>query len=216
MVATHLWVSASPYFESVLLIAADPDRGGGSVQLSLFDASGEPVNEVEVQYPADAPYLLALEPLMGDCKLESGIRHGHLVVEHDESVVVLHRLQAKESAVLQGPPALVTEAAATFFPIIMAPDICSFLCAINLDQQDQRLRCRLFIGNRSPDVVVSVPARGSSLVMLEQSFLEFVPRAGESRVHAYVRLSTKSGRLGVSLLEREGAESEQKVFSTVS
>ncbi len=225
-VATHFWISSYPFFESTLILlpgsprtldAPKPIDGQRmSVALRVYDADGALVNDAQLEFPSNELQFFELEPLLGACKLESGMKHAHLVVESEEGTGVYCRMHTRESAALLGEPISVTPTQGTFFPLTFASDRANLLCLVNRGESEATLRCRLFVGKRSPEASWAVPAFASRVVNVEAEFREYALTEEGAQLQAYLRLGTKAGDLGVQLIERTDGPKEAGFFTAVS
>jgi hypothetical protein len=67
-----------------------------------------------------------------------------------------------------------------------------------------------------PELMVSIPPRGSRVVALGTEFSEYTAFSADKEVHGYVRLHLKSeGSVGVSFLEVNGSAAAEAIFSVV-
>jgi hypothetical protein len=222
----HFWISSYPFFESTLLVvpsaaatldAQKPLEGQRlAVQMRVYDGDGELINDAQLEFPSSDIQFFELEPLLGACKLESGMKHAHLVVTAPSGTGVYCRMHTRESAALLGEPVLVDTTQGTFFPMTFASDRSNLLCIINRGAQEAVLRCRLFVGKRSPEASWTVPAWASKVVSIESEFREYAKTDEGQQLQAYVRLSTKAGELGTQLVERTDGPQEAGFFTSVS
>ncbi|NDC37221.1 MAG: hypothetical protein EBZ48_04120, partial [Proteobacteria bacterium] len=248
LVRTHFWVTSQPFCEAVLFIS--PQTLGAAQSLSLegtasvallrlFDSDGGVVTEAQCGSANGAPVMLELDALLEGCKLESGLRHGHLMIEHDASVRPAVRLQNRGGAVLTGASMPVDRDRAMFSPVTLAPERASLLTLVNFGAGMAEVRVRLMVGNRNPDLVYNLPPFGSRVVCLEQEFRQALmvdfakgdsskgqPRRGVSATDApptfsetrgYVRVSVRNEQtVGVQLVESIERADQGTVFSALS
>lgn len=223
----QLWFCAYPFFEATLLVvppsASSLAPFGSStddsfpVWIRLFDADGGIVNEMECQFSKSEVATLELEQALSACKLESGLKHGQCEVRLPGDALAYVQLYARHSAPVIGKMALVNSEKAEFFPVTFAAGRSYALAAINLDQHPAQLRVKLILGNRTPEVVVEIPAHGARLVSLAAEFSEFATVEGDRTLQAYVRLTTRSeAGIGLQLLERVEAGQEDFFYGIVS
>ena len=214
----HFWVSSYPFFESSLIITptAEPRGPEASCAVQVFDADGECINEVALEFPSTEIYSLELDPLLGGCKLESGMKHAHVVVRTDEGMDVSLRIYSKEAAAFVGEPARISSTQGTFFPMTFSSDRANLLCCINTGDEEATLRCRLFFGKRSPESSWVIPPRASRVMNLESEFRQYTALHEGDQVQAYIRLSVKAGNLAVQAIERTEGPKDSGFYTSVS
>ncbi|MBN8549301.1 MAG: hypothetical protein J0M12_08310 [Deltaproteobacteria bacterium] len=216
---SHFWVCAYPFVETTLFLvpALSPDAAlASATSIELYDADGALSNEVELDFPAGQVGILELDSIMGGCKLESGLKHGHMLVRSPAGTSPYLRMHTREGAALIGEPAAFGADRSTFFPLTMDEGRSYYLTVVNHGKAQAALKCRLFCAKRSPETLISIPAFGSRVISLENEFAEYSAESGK-QMQAYLRLSTKSETtLGVQLLERTEGKNEGGIFYAVS
>lgn len=239
---THFWITSQPFCEALLFLVPQTATTAltGCTQdvspalLRLFDCDGGVVNEVHCSSVTGAPVVLELEALLEGCKLESGLRHGHLMIEHDASVSPALRLQNRGGAVVSGASSPVDKDHAMFSPVTLGSDRASLLTLVNFGAGVAEVRVRLMVGNRNPDMVQSLPAFGSRVICLEHEFRQAlmadfskaavrkVAGAAETadpftETRGYVRVSVRNDQtVGVQLVESRARPEQGTVFSALS
>jgi hypothetical protein len=219
-ITSHFWVCAYPFVETTLFIVPPHPRDsaiGVASKAELYDADGGVANEVELSFPPSQVGMLEMDTIMGGCKLESGLKHGHLVVQTAPGFSTYLRMHTREGGALLGEPASLGSDRSTFFPLTMDEGRNYYLAIVNHGKAQAHLKCRLFCAKRSPETLISVPALGSRIVSLESQFPDYSAADVGKQLQAYVRLSTKSDTvLGVQLLERVEAKKDTGIFYAVS
>lgn len=217
---SHLWVCAYPFIESALFIVPlNPTlpTAPEAVRAELYDADGNLANELNLSFPRGQVGVIELESIMGECKLEGGFRHAHLVIHTPAGVSHYVRMHTREGAAFIGDPAALASERSSFFPMTMDDGRSYYIAMVNQSKNPATLKCRLFCAKRSPETVFTVPPLGSRIVSLENEFPEFATIEGGKQLQAYVRLSTKSETtVGVQLIERVEGKSEGGYFYSVS
>ena len=246
VVTSHFWISAYPFFESSLFLvpgAKDTvdapipqvnitqastlegsSSGSGTssplsdtgCRIQVYDSDGNLANDATIEFPSDSIYALELQPLLGGCKLESGMKHAHLVVHRLEGVGVCCRVNTRESAAIVGEPSPISATQGGFFPITLASDRSNYLCFVNRGSSEATLRCRLFFGKRSPEAAWVIPGNASRIIQVETEFQQYTNHEDGEQVQAYLRLGTKSGELAVQMPERTEEPKEEGFFTSVS
>ena len=157
-----------------------------------------------------------IEPFLESCKLESGLKHGHLVVESDEPIRSFLRYNTADNATVVPGFTGVTEGASGFFPLTVSEERENLFVVLNPSDEPASVRCRLYRGNRKPEHTVLVPARGVRLVSVESVFREYFDADERSPQQCYLRVGTRATvPLRVQVLERNVVERERSLFSLV-
>ena len=215
---SHFWVSAYPYFDSSLISVQSIDSANSDraqIRLDFLDADGRPFNEVSLSYDQRETGILELEPFMSGCKLESGMKHAHLVVRSPKNVRHQLRIHTREAVSFLGALAPLNRVAVPCLPIWFSERRSNFLSVINQSEIVAQVKCRLFFGSRSPELVINIPPLGIRLIHLESQFPEI--SAKERGVQAYARLVTlNEASCGVQFLECAEGPNGANLFSSVT
>ena len=215
--SAHFWVSSYPFFETTLFVCARPETPFGEVQLYFYDADGELFNEAALACAPGEVGVIELSPFLGACKVESGLKHAHLEIRCKEPIASFCRLHNNLGATVEGEPYLVSAHSTGFFPILIGEGRNSMLGLVNHARAEVRVRCRLYLGKRMPEIQVLVPALGSRVVCLAAEFEEYRAAATSRAVPGYVRISSSAELpCGVQLIEAINAENGSYILSSVS
>lgn len=220
-VVSHFWVATFPFFETTLFVAPPlVETTGGATVLSLFDADGGLVNKVSLEVEPGRVGVLELEQFLGECKLESGFRHGHLEVSSPAGTRHLCRLHSRAGAVAYPEATLLTSHRSMFAPVSFGAGLDSVVCLVNRSDVAGVVKVRLILGKRTPECFVEVPPHGARLVSLTAEFGTVSGGALGEAVPGYLRISTKGDpTFGVQILSRVGARDERSegdAFAMVS
>jgi len=215
----HFWIASGPFIESTLILAPAPLQGermpcGGS--LKFFDADGSLVNESEVQLTNEKIAVFELAQFLSSCKLESGIRHGHLFLESSGGLSPHVRFHTKDQAFFSESSCLISQHKSNFFPVTISPHQTSMLCLVNHGQSEVEVRCRLLFKKRSPETNITIPPMGAYLMSVDAEFADYI--ASDSRtINAYLRIGIKGdGKAGVNLLQKMKLDNDRESYSMVS
>ncbi len=228
-VLSHFWVCSSPFFDTAFLStfasvekseslssADEPPSANAYSVLRFFDADGFLANEVTIEVSAGRVSVIELDPLLGACKFESGMRHAHLEVSSPEGVRNLCRIFSREGASIVPGLTEISGARRVFFPLMFASGLQSFMPLVNFGEEEVTVRGRLFCGNRSPEIVWVIPPRASRLINLNGEFEEYVDLSGDQRVQAYLRLGLKGEySVGAQLVERTQGVNGGNLFTSL-
>jgi hypothetical protein len=232
IVRAHFWVTSHPFCEAVLFICTQRSAGAADPSpaiVRVFDCDGEAVNEAEVSSDSSAPLILELDSLLERCKMDSGLRHGHLMVEHSTYSRPILRLQNRGGAVMSGASRPVTKDRAVFSPVTLSPERVTLATLVNHGATTAQVRVRLMFSNRNPDIIYEIPPFGSKVVALEEDFRQAlltgfakrdsIPEDGAAfpETRGYVRVSVKNDQaVGFQLVESLERGEQGNFFSALS
>lgn len=198
----HFWVASGPFMESYFLFVPSLDSNSCSARLSFYDADGARVNDSEVKGIPGHPMVLEVGQFLGSCKLESGLRHAHLVVENEGKAWAGCRLTSGSSASMTGSFTQVTPERTGFMPVVFSAARHPLLCAVNYSQEELHIRCQLFFGARIPETELVIAPNGARLLALDLEFEQSLPKEAGKTVRAYLRFGVKgAGSGGVQVFE---------------
>ncbi|MEZ4753589.1 MAG: hypothetical protein R3A13_04665 [Bdellovibrionota bacterium] len=203
----HFWICDGPLFSTTLFCIPprDLDKGAFKTVLRFFDPDGYLFNEANVDFSSNQVGVLELSQFMESCKLESGIKHGHLFVMSEPGAAFSIRAGINGSAAILSHPFLLSSAHTPCLPIVFAPNKRTFISVVNHTATTSKFKCRLIAGKRAPETVISVPPLGATVINMEVEFPEFFSR--EKSTQAYLRLSSVSETcLGVTCFEETRLE----------
>jgi len=217
-VVSHFWVCTYPFLQTVLFVARPSVSSGNQPShLLLFDADGALINEARLDFPTGDVGILELEDLLGACKLESGMKHGHLEIRSAPFSRHCLRLFTREGACFEGEPAIVSSRKGAFVPVVFAPERSCLLVFVNHGAGTASLKCRLYCGKRTPETTFSVPAFGSRVLSVAALFPEFSAQEGFSYLQGYFRITSMDDCIcGVQLLEVSGSSNETGIPGSIS
>lgn len=220
--ATHFWISSYPFFETTLffspLFTTEPDiQLRYPVILKIFDADGALVNEATLELSSCEVSVLELDQFSGGCKLESGIKYAHLVVEAPVSLRPLCRMHTREGAAMLGAPLVISGAKSVFFPFSLAKDRQALLTFINIGSQQASVKGRVYFKKRTPEMMWTIPANGARAINIQAQFEDFIDLTDEEQVQGYLRVGTRAeAQVGVQLLERIQGTKDTGIFLAMS
>lgn len=224
---SHYWVASSPFFETSLFfstavntaqISNTPDQGPRPAiyNVVLYDCDGDIVNELKYEASPTEVGILELHNLMEGMKYESGLKHGWVHVESEVPGKAVCRIHARSSACLMGELMQIGPTQRAFFPIRFGEQRTSYIAVVNYSKEPSAVRCKLFIGKRSPEILHAIPPGGARLINLESEFPEYKESAG-SLMMGYVRVSPRNDTpFGIQLIERCEGSKEEGLFGTLS
>ena len=213
---SHFWVCSSQFLESSIILTGLPGADGRAT-FELLDCDGALVNKIELQYAAGRPETFELDQLMGGCKIESGMAHGHLFVSSSPGTSHYLRMQSRSQAVLVGESSVISSRRSGFFPVSFSPKKCSFLTLVNLTTSETTVKCRLFCGKRMPEAYLILPPLGSRVMLLATQFAEYIPQDETDLVPGYNRLTVGGEHsIAAQLIEKISRGQDGDVFTAVS
>lgn len=228
---SHFWVSSSPFFESTLISAPlmeeTPTVSQGSEQLAVagvqnsflrfFDADGLLVNEATLEVQPGRVSIIEIDPLMGACKYESGMRHAHMEVISQSPHKHVCRIHSREGASILGELATIAGMHRVFFPLLFSIERLILMPLVNFQDEEAIVRGRLFCGTRSPEAAWAIPARATRIVNLSDEFAEYYDYGQGEQTQAYLRLGVRGEHaVGVQLVERIRGANQGNLFCGMS
>ena len=217
----HFWLGSQPYFSPYLIVF--PQEQGfvpSQTKIDFFDIEGELFNSAKVLVDSPQVQCIALEPFLSACKVESGIKHCHLRTETEsDGVEVFCRLHSASNSFVVGKANVLNETLPGFFPIVLEEGVTNLMALMNTDEQPGIVKVRLYIGNRNPEITVSLPASGLKLLYLEEEFKEAIEGISQKSPTAipqqgYIRIMAKAP-IAVQLLTKEMTAQEVPQFSAL-
>jgi len=210
----HLWICSSSFFESVLFLHS---RSGNPFTLHLYDADGELINKLSLNFPASQIGAIEVCDLLEGCKLESGLKHGHAVISGSEKDLVACRIQSREHGAMLPICHEFRLDQALFYPITVCDERSYILPLTNFGKAPMQVRCRLFLGKRTPEVMVTLPPLASRIISISSDFAEFLEPFAGKQTQCYVRLTSKdSAPIGAQLIERCQLSNARFAYSAVN
>lgn len=213
----HFWVASGPFIESYLLwLPSSKDAGASTALLSFYDADGSLVNEAELTSKAGNPTALEVGQFLGSCKLESGIRHAHLMVRYANPCWWGCRLISGASASMLGEPEIISGERTGFMPVVFSSSRHPLLCVVNHSQEEARLRCQLFFGARIPETELLISPMGVRLLALDVEFETSLPKDSAKTLRAYLRFGMHGGGVvGTQVFELYPGSKKEEFISAV-
>lgn len=228
----NFWVASGPFFDSTIFLTP-PDylsviENKSDISkfselpetytslIKFYDPDGSLVNEVECNFPSSQVGILELGPLMESCKYEAGIKHAQISVYSVNAIKAICRIFARQSATFMGELRAIDTMNRAFFPIAIGEGRTSLVAICNFSKESNAVRLKLFVGKRSPEILVQVPAGGTRLVSLEAEFGEYIDRSPALQ-RGYIRASAKNDLPGgIQLLERIETSQEDSIYSSLT
>ncbi|RMG41454.1 MAG: hypothetical protein D6719_08530 [Candidatus Dadabacteria bacterium] len=213
---SHFWIGSFPFLESSLLICPSFVLSGTS-SLRFFDPDGMLCNQAQVEFKSGAVGVMELAQFIEGCKLEAGLKHAHLEVTSPPGTRHLLRVHTREGAAVVGEPVKIKRNKGAFYPVTFAADRSALLCFVNSGNSEALVKCRLYVANRTPETLLTVPPYGSRVISLKAEFIDYIAERESMLIPGYVRLTTKSPDLiGVQLLEHNSTTKDNEFYCSVS
>ena len=219
---SSFWVVTYPACESVLFIvptvealqySGDRER---TTRVEVYDSDGDLVNTVVARFPATGLGLLEMSPFLGGCKLDSGFKHGRIVVESDFPCQHFTRIQSRDSAVLAGELLSLESQRPLAMPFVADGKRSSVIVLVNEGPTEAEVRLKLYLSTRSPEVRQMIPPGGARLVLMERVFSECLEGDSAKTGRGYVKLTTAhTCSIGVQLVERIARTPESEALRMV-
>lgn len=211
----HYWVTSSPFANSYLFVSPlDPVADSLKCRLSFFDPDGFLCNEAAVLLRQGGSGVIEIKQFLGSCKLESGIKHAHLVLEADPKAFTLCRLLSKGGMCFLGDAQLASPNRSAFSPVVFGANRKTLLCIVNQSKDEAHLRIQLFCGSRVPETELILPALGSRVMGIEPEFEQFLLSENLKTHRGYLRFGVRgAATLGIQVLEAYGNENGEDFLS---
>jgi hypothetical protein len=216
----HFWIGSVPYFNPYLIVfPQEQDFEPSETLIDFFDCDGEPFNSAKIIVDTPKVQCISLEPFLSGCKTESGMKHCHLRSTSSLGTEVFCRLHSHLQTTLLGHAQSLNETLPGFFPLTLEEGVTNLLAIMNVEEQVASLKLRLYVGNRNPEITVSIAPNGSALVHLENEFKDVIEALAQkstrqSSYQGYVRILAKSP-LAIQMLTKEVGPQEQPQFSAL-
>lgn len=180
----RFWFSNTLFPALKLLVAPSSPvvEGDEACGLKFFDPDGRLINEAEIGAPRGVITEFELSPFLGGLSIESGMMHGQLEVASDCSTY-LHASSESRAAIIP-PLEPRSDGVMTMYPIKLGAEE-SCVTIANFSQSEAVVKAKLLIGNRSPEIAVTLPPRGTRVFSIQSEFQEVI---GDKSGYAYIRL----------------------------
>jgi hypothetical protein len=206
LVKHRFWIGDAPFISTSLVLNRPPQataqQESPPLILTCFDCDGEIASESTINLGDTLFTRLPLSWFITKLKNQYGMRCGQLVLTgHDQTLaplIEIKREKASTPTVL--PPLDYLETQGTCFPYYYRPNVPSMIFLVNFSNSRSDIAVKFFIGNRSPEKIISIPPLGSRAFSPFGTFYELLPKEGEA--HGYLRLrvrtNTRIGALSVA------------------
>lgn len=201
---SFFWFAADEYFCSTLYISPARHDAHNQHQIKVYDIDGQLTNQLMLKFAQGLPGLVELDGLVGNCKLQAGVRQGS--VEIVSAVGTAHKceISSKDQDLMVSPVCKLSREKAGFFPLHLSTKSQNMIALNNLGAADSMLKVRLYTGTRSPELEIKLKGYGSETLILEEQFAEYLELDPHHDQQAYLRIvSYSSNELAVRLLEQK-------------
>lgn len=219
----QFWVASSNFFETSIIFYPLPYRSNESghdkdtfeAEGELYDCDGTLVNTLKYSFDVGKVTVLELSALMEGFKYESGLKHGIMVLKTGRNVGVQCRLHSHSAASFLGELKEVGKADRTFLPLRFSEGSKTLLSLVNLSKDLNQIKCKLFLGKRSPEISLSLPKQGVRLVSVNSEFTEAI-ESKHIMAAGYLRVSSKNDLpFAAQIVECLEGKANESVFSTI-
>lgn len=190
----YFWGCACPFIETSLICGVEARTGESQCKIEIHDSEGQLINEVELGTNSERLSVLELDPLLAACRIESGLKHCQLTVHAPQGIEVCTRLQSHNSCAFASALRYFSIDEPALIPVQIAADRKTLIVITNPVAEAAHVRCRLYAGQRSPELTLVVPPFGARAVSINVEFPEIFEAVGARSVAAYVRVTTRAGR----------------------
>ncbi|MCB0328186.1 MAG: hypothetical protein KDD70_00945 [Bdellovibrionales bacterium] len=214
----HFWAISDPLERVVLRIAPTHPGEGISGVLRFFNANGTVGSECQLVIKAGQMAQIPLNALLANCATDSGFRHSHLELETAEECTGELEFSSRTRSSFFSSLHRVVDREPRAFPVVVSPSYRHVLALVNPNDVQASLKCRMYLGSRTPEEACLLPPRSTVLLSPEVLFQRVISEvAPEGEIQAYVRLTTRSPKpLGFQVLEERIFESGERAYGVVS
>jgi hypothetical protein len=235
-IETNFWFSSGPFFTTSLIVvpdrsfehtynlinstevngssdssdsASNKDSQKAELSLNFYDAHGELFNSVSITVLSGSVETINLENYTLACKMQGGLKHGRVSVQHTASIKCLTAIlpipytasQSLKRKNLIGDPLFLNPSKPIFFPFTINNEFSNILTVINCSQEEADFRCRLIVNDTFEEVTRKISGNGSSIISINADFHSFLCKEFDQ---AYLKISTKmsSPRLGFQFVQQ--------------
>ncbi|HMO01431.1 MAG TPA: hypothetical protein PKD37_04730 [Oligoflexia bacterium] len=199
------WFIGEPHFYSALYIAPpateqlSTELSSRELKLTFFDCDGRQINNSLLELEPKEGIALDLAPFIDEARLNRGLRHGMLMLESlsDYSAeIVLQQSASPQTSFWLTVTKTVPPESGIIFPVNLEGNLLKKIVVLtNVENQQIELAAKLLVGNRKPEINITLPSRGSTVMTLA-NFLELVDDASflneESCRIGYLKLTLKN------------------------
>lgn len=216
-IVSHFWVTTYPFFQTELLLASplgdgDNEEDKFETILRLFDPDGELVDKTTLSLSTGVVHSISLEQMMLKCKLESGFRHGHLVVviERTRKPVIPYLSIFGNESHLVIPAGLNLSSESAHFPITLSGQFVPLIGIVNCSPHTASLKIRLSVHTdevKQAEVLKTITGNGSRLISI---FDEFSHCSFPGVSTAYIRVAPRGGETSFQLTAIEQVRNQSQ------
>ena len=176
---SDFWVGSAPFFESTLFVLPSPDVAdptaeqgeespfSNKTRVLFFDFAGNRVNQIEVCFLKGEIGVLPLDTFLESCSLTAGFRQGRIVVQSEIPCKHLIALKYGSSEVILAPATVVSGDLGGFVPVLLGDNRSSVLYLLNQSEAHSPIRCRFFMGSRTPEIEVNLAPLSVSPLLID-------------------------------------------------
>ncbi len=219
-VSQHFWFAAFSGLDSAVYLSGGKD--GSQVRFAAYDCCGRTVNEGLLSVDPEKGASLHASHILEGCVTHGGFRQAHLELfqsapdQHFPETRMQCFLEGGAHHILTSEPMPVMRTMPRCVPCTFSPRRNNTLLFLNPAEEDLRVRCRVFVGNRSPEEEFLIPSKGLSLVGIEVEFPGLF-ESHESDSQGYVRItSLKDVPCGVHSVEQTDLSRGHRMFQVIN
>ncbi len=227
----HFWAPADPLDNATLIIHPLRKNAGITGSLRFHNSNGTLVNECTIATRPGQVAQLPLSAFLDGCETDQGFRHAHLELVTSAECHGEIQFSSRLRTSFFTPAHRLSEREPRAVPLSLSDTSRHVLALVNPHDVQCSVKCRLFVGTRSPEEVCLLPPHGTVLISPEVLFASVIEAAttgstkgssrrserGEAGVQAYLKLATRSGKwLGYQILEERSFGQDGSVYGVLS
>ena len=224
-ISHKFWVASSNFFETSLIFYPvynntflNKEKSSAvelSAKLEIFDCDGKSVNTINCTFDSNKVSVLEVASLIEAFKFEAGIKHGLIEVETGGNLEIQCRLNSHSSATVLGELMDTARYQKAFLPLRLGESNNTLVVVANLSRDTNSIRSKLFLGKRSPEVLVDLPPGAVRVLSLANEFAECIENKSFSSL-GYLRVTSRNDQpFALQVLECMEGSKEESFFSSI-
>lgn len=195
---TTFWVAVSPFFSSSLYILSYGKQLGekDTSFMTIYDPAGNIINRVRLDYVVGGVQRVEMDMLLGNCKLENGIRHAVVVINSPAKTKFACCFEQGGNRSFIGELKPFYSDSPCFLPVTFSKKMACFIPIVNFGKKFATVKIRLYMGSKTADTEVSLTTNATCLFCPDLEFAEFFELANEDEKKiCYLKITTRSDEL---------------------
>lgn len=214
----HLWTIAEPLERSILRVY--PTQRGADISgyIRFFNPRGVCVSECTIASRPGQLVQIPISSFLDECETDSGLRHAHAELVTTKQCSAELEMSSRTRSLFMPALHRIDDREPRALPIVLSGSYQHVFAIVNPNDIQCSVKCRLYVGSRTPEEVCLLPPRMTVLLSPEVLFGGVLRELGEfEELQAYLRISTRSSKaLGIQMLEERTFGGGEKVYGVVA